>query len=206
MIKKEFLTLPLADLVPYENNPRHNEEAVESVMESIRQTENLDPIEIDENGVILSGHTRKKALQELGFSETQVVRISGLTEEQKRKYRLLANKTNEISEWDFEKLREELEDLDFNGFDFGWDLPETEEKDPETFTEDGAAVLDVFGGSGSTLIACEQTGRKCFMAELSREYIDVIVKRYVNFKESSDGVYLLRNGEKIPYDSAFLTE
>lgn len=142
MIKKEFLTLPLAELVPYENNPRHNEEAVESVMESIRQTENLDPIEIDENGVILSGHTRKKALQELGYTETEVVRISGLTEEQKRKYRLLANKTNEISECDFEKLREELEDLDFNGFDFGWDLPETEEKDPETFTEDEAPEIE----------------------------------------------------------------
>lgn len=141
IIKKEFLTMPLADLVPYENNPRHNEEAVESVMESIRQTDNLDPIEIDENGVILSGHTRKKALQELGYTETEVVRISGLTEEQKRKYRLLANKTNEISEWDFEKLREELEDLDFNGFDFGWDLPDLEEKDPETFTEDEAPEI-----------------------------------------------------------------
>lgn len=74
------------------------------------------------------------------------------------------------------------------------------------FTEDGAAVLDVFGGSGSTLIACEQTGRKCFMAELSPDYIDVIVKRYVNFKESADGVYLMRGGERIPYEMAFLTE
>lgn len=74
------------------------------------------------------------------------------------------------------------------------------------FTEDGAAVLDVFGGSGSTLIACDQTGRKCFMAELSPDYIDVIVKRYVNFKESADGVYLMRDGEKIPYEMAFLTE
>lgn len=138
MIKKEFVTLPLAALIPYENNPRHNDEAVDDVMESIRQTDNLDPIEIDENGVILSGHTRKKALQELGFTETEVVRISGLTEEQKRKYRLLANKTNEISEWDFEKLRQELEDLDFNGWDFGWPETESEDPDPETFTEDEA--------------------------------------------------------------------
>ena len=73
------------------------------------------------------------------------------------------------------------------------------------FSHEGAKVLDCFGGSGSTLIACEQTGRKCYMAELSEEYIDVIVKRYVNFKGSSEGVYLIRNEEKIPYDSAFIS-
>lgn len=73
------------------------------------------------------------------------------------------------------------------------------------FSNEGAKVLDCFGGSGSTLIACEQTGRKCYMAELSEEYIDVIVKRYVNFKGSSEGVYLIRNEEKIPYDSAFIS-
>ena len=94
-IKKEFKTMSLKDLIPYENNPRNNEEAVEYVIESIKQCENLDPIEIDENNVILSGHTRYVALKRLGISKTDVIRYDGLTEEQKKKYRILANKTNE---------------------------------------------------------------------------------------------------------------
>ena len=49
------------------------------------------------------------------------------------------------------------------------------------FTDDGASVLDTFGGSGSTLIACEKTGRRCFMSELSAEYCDVIRKRWAEF-------------------------
>jgi hypothetical protein len=121
MITKEFITVKLGELHPYENNPRINDNAVSHVKASIEQCENLDPIEIDENGVILSGHTRLLALQELGYTETEVVRISGLDEDQKRKYRILANKTNEIADWDFDKLAEELDGLDFDGFDFGFD-------------------------------------------------------------------------------------
>ena len=48
----------------------------------------------------------------------------------------------------------------------------------QDFTNEGDIILDVFGGSGSTLIACEQTGRTCYMAELSPEYVDVIIARY----------------------------
>jgi hypothetical protein len=135
MITKEFITVKLDELHPYENNPRINDNAVSHVKESIKQCENLDPIEIDENGVILSGHTRLLALQELGYTETDVVRISGLDEDQKRKYRILANKTNEIADWDFDKLAEELDGLDFDGFDFGFDGMETNYS-PDEFTED----------------------------------------------------------------------
>lgn len=120
MITKEFITVKLDELHPYENNPRINDNAVSHVKSSIEQCENLDPIEIDENGVILSGHTRLLALRELGYTETEVIRISGLDEDQKRKYRILANKTNEIADWDFDKLEKELDGLDFDGFDFGF--------------------------------------------------------------------------------------
>ena len=122
MVKKEFIKIKTEDLIPYDNNPRHNEEAVPDVAESIRQCGDLDPIEVDENNVILSGHTRLLALQQQGFTETDVIRYTGLTEEQKTKYRLLANKTGEKATWDLEKLAEELDDLDFDGFDFGFDL------------------------------------------------------------------------------------
>ncbi len=63
-------------------------------------------------------------------------------------------------------------------------------------------VLDPFGGSGSTLIACEQTGRVCHTIELDEKYVDVIVERFREFKGSDEGIYLLRDGEKICYEKA----
>ena len=92
MITKELLKLPVADLVPYENNPRViSPEAVNACAESMRQCSALDPIEVDENNVILSGHTRRLALMQLHVEMADVVRYTGLTEEQKQKYRMHNN-------------------------------------------------------------------------------------------------------------------
>ena len=66
-------------------------------------------------------------------------------------------------------------------------------------SREGEIVLDVFGGSGSTLIACEQLNRKCYMCELDPHYCDVILQRYINFKGSDVDVFLLKDGKKIPY-------
>ena len=60
-------------------------------------------------------------------------------------------------------------------------------------------VLDPFGGSGSTLIACEQTDRLCYTAELDEKYCDVIVKRYIEHVGSDEEVFLIRDGKKTPY-------
>lgn len=116
----ELKKVKIADIIPYENNPRKNDEAVDAVAESIRQCGYCAPIVVDENMVILAGHTRLKALKKLGKDEAEVVIRDGLTEEQKKKYRLLDNKTNEFADWDFEKLQFEVADLDFGDFDFGF--------------------------------------------------------------------------------------
>lgn len=134
MVTKEFVTVNLGDIKPYPNNPRINDKAVDDIVASIQQCENLDPIEIDENGVILSGHTRLKALKRLKYTETECIRYSGLTEEQKRKYRLLANKTGEKADWNLDMLGDELQELDFGDFDFGFDMSVFDE--PEEVTED----------------------------------------------------------------------
>mgnify|MGYP002622159552 CR=1 FL=1 len=126
-MKKEYVTLNLHDIHPYPNNPRINDSAVTDVVESIKQCGNCDPIEIDEENIILSGHTRLKALQKLGYTETECVRYTGMTEEQKKKYRLLANKTGEKAEWNLDLLALELEDLDFGDYDFGFDFDKEEE-------------------------------------------------------------------------------
>lgn len=118
----ELKLLPISDIYPYENNPRRNDAAVEAVAESIRQCGYIAPIIIDENNVILAGHTRYKALKLLGKEQAEVIIKAGLSEEQKRKYRLLDNKTAEIAEWDFERLVAELDDLDFGELVLDWGL------------------------------------------------------------------------------------
>lgn len=60
-------------------------------------------------------------------------------------------------------------------------------------------TLDFFLGSGSTLIACEKANRICYGCELSEHYCGVVINRYINFKNSNEDVFLLRDGEKIPY-------
>ena len=355
----------------------------------IEDTIDRHPIIVDENNVILAGHTRLKSLlsQKWG-GDLDVLRVSDLTEEQKKKFRILDNKTNEFAEWDFSKLEEELEDLDFGDFDFDFgtamddqedETPIEEDETPEVendfckagdlwllgnhrlicgdstdvevidrimdgakakllltdppygikadkgfsgaggfsgkgkpierrhysdewdtespgkevfdyiclkaekaiifggnfftdklpvgnhwlvwnkhntmptfsdaelawtnikrnsvklydvewngligkekerfhptqkpvklladilndYTEKGNSVCDFFGGSGSTLIACEQLNRKCFMVELDPHYCSVIVKRYVNIKGDSQNVYLIRGGNRLEYADVF---
>ncbi len=66
-------------------------------------------------------------------------------------------------------------------------------------SQENSIVLDTFGGSGSTLMACEQTNRICFMMELDEKYASVILRRYVENTNNADGVYVLRGGQRIPY-------
>jgi len=114
----EIVTRKLDDIIPYKNNPRKNDSAVDAVAESIRQCGYCAPIIVDENGVILAGHTRLKAVRKLGWTEVEVCVKTGLTEKQKKKFRILDNKTGEAATWDFELLNLELEEIDFGGFDF----------------------------------------------------------------------------------------
>lgn len=118
----------LSDIRPYPGNPRKNDAAVDAVAESIRQCGYISPIIVDEEGVILAGHTRYKALKKLRRKQADVAIAEGLSEEQKRKFRLLDNKVGEIAQWDEDLLRIELGDLDFGQFDFNFpsfELPET---------------------------------------------------------------------------------
>lgn len=96
-IQLRLVTERICNITPYNNNPRKNDCAIDAVAESISQCGYVAPIIVDENLVVLAGHTRLKALKKLGYTETQVIIRDGLSEEQKRKYRLLDNKTAELS-------------------------------------------------------------------------------------------------------------
>ena len=97
--------LSLSAIKPYEKNPRKNDEAVNGVTESIKQFGFQQPIVIDKNDVIVVGHTRYKAAQQLGLEKVPCVRADQLTKEQVKAYRILDNKLNEIATWDFEAAR-----------------------------------------------------------------------------------------------------
>ena len=120
-MEKRYVEIDIADLVPYDRNPRKNDKAVDSVAESMDQVGYITPIVVDENCQILAGETRCKALKKRHVKRDKVLQVFGLTEEQKKKYRLLDNKVGEIAEWDYELLVGELEGMDFDGFDFGFD-------------------------------------------------------------------------------------
>ena len=136
----DIIKLKITEIKPYDKNPRKNDGAVDAVAESIKQCGYCAPIVIDEDNVILAGHTRLKALKKLKYKECECVRKVGMTEEQKRKYRLLDNKTNEFADWDIDLLNGELEGLDFLGFDFGFDI--TDLSEPKEVVEDVAPEVD----------------------------------------------------------------
>ena len=71
------------------------------------------------------------------------------------------------------------------------------------FSEENDSILDCFGGSGSTLIACEQLNRKCYMAELDPKYVSVIVQRWLNLTGRKDEIFCIRDGQKLTYDEVF---
>lgn len=117
----EIINKKVEELIPYENNPRFNDDAVEYVANSIKEFGFKVPIVIDKNGVIIAGHTRYKASMELGLTEVPCIVADDLSEEQIKAFRLADNKVSEKASWDFELLSEELNDLDLNMEDYGFE-------------------------------------------------------------------------------------
>lgn len=121
-------------MIPYENNPRINDNAVDAVAASIKEFGFKVPIVVDKNNVIVSGHTRLKAAQKLGLEEVPVIVADDLTPEQIKAFRLADNKVSELANWDFNALNAELANLsniDMSQFNF-----DIEKIDPDNYGED----------------------------------------------------------------------
>ena len=113
--------IPLEKIKPYENNPRINDDAVKYVANSIKEFGFKVLIIIDENNVIVAGHTRLKAAKKLGFEKVPCIRADDLTENQIKAFRLADNKVGEIATWDFNSLAVELaniENINMSNFNF----------------------------------------------------------------------------------------
>jgi len=102
---------PLGRIKPYPNNPRVNDSAVDAVAASLKEFGWRQPIVVDEDGVIIVGHTRWKAAQKLGMTEVPVHVATGLSPEQIKAYRIADNQVATIADWNFDLLPLELADL-----------------------------------------------------------------------------------------------
>ena len=160
------------ELIPYENNPRINDEAVKYVAESIKQFGWKVPMVIDSNNVIVSGHTRFKAAKELGIEEVPCIIADDLTEEQIKAFRIADNKVGEVAEWDSELLKielGELENLEFDMESFGFDFDDVEEIEEKEREDLGSSLKDEY----SLIIECDDEN------ELEQLYNEMIERGYV---------------------------
>ena len=120
--KREIVYKSLDEIKPYERNARNNDNAVDSVANSVKQFNFNVPITVDKNGVIVSGHTRYKAAKKLGLERVPVIVLDDLTDDEIKAYRLADNKTGELADWNTKLLDEELQSiLDIDMTDFGFD-------------------------------------------------------------------------------------
>ena len=100
----------IAEIKPYPNNPRINDDAVDAVAASLREFGFRQPIVVDADGVIICGHTRYKAAQQLGLEQVPVHVAQDLTPEQIKAYRIADNQTASLADWNYDLLPIELGD------------------------------------------------------------------------------------------------
>ena len=125
MSKLKIEYLKTDELIPYANNPRNNDDAVDYVANSIKEFGFKVPCVIDSEKNVVCGHTRLKAAKKLGIKEVPCIIADDLTEEQIKAFRLSDNKVGELAEWNFNLLDEELNGIfDIDMSDFGFDIGE----------------------------------------------------------------------------------
>lgn len=145
----------IAEIRPYDNNPRHNEAAVDAVASSIKEFGWKQPLVIDKDNVIVVGHTRYLSAKKLGLNEVPCLIADDLTEEQIAAYRLVDNKTNELATWDFERLKAELEgisDIDMSQFGFEELEASLDDVKDDDFDEKGAISETPYSKRGDVFV------------------------------------------------------
>jgi DNA modification methylase len=161
--------IPIEDLKPYENNAKiHTDEQIEQIKKSITEFGMNDPIGIwGKDNLIVEGHGRLIACKQLGFNEVPVIRLDDLTDEQRKAYTLIHNQTTMNTGFDLDILNTELENIDMDMSDFGFDELELddieEEKDivedevPEIPEEPKAKLGDIYQLGNHRLMCGDST-------------------------------------------------
>lgn len=195
----EIITLNIDQIIPYDKNPRVNNHSVEGVKRSIEEFGYIVPMIIDKNNIVIAGHTRLKALKELGIKKVDCIRAEDLTNHQVEAFRIADNKVHEFSMWDYQKLKEEINsinqkdiDVDVLGFsDFEIDNMGADfEADRFTMEEfEEFEELGEWEGLKATVftIKCENKEQQQWLKDL--------IKEEGRLRRSYTAERLLRNGE-----------
>jgi ParB-like chromosome segregation protein Spo0J len=191
----EVVLASLESVIPYANNPRNNVSAVDHVAASIQEFGFRQPIVVDQDMVILVGHTRLEAARQLGLESVPIHIATGLTDSQKRAYRIADNRVAQDSKWDEELLKIELEDLELEGYDLeqtGFTLPELDmlmmEKEEEE-DEDPSLLEDSYTIQYNIIFNDEQEQKQwmSFLKWLKNEYTGTVTisERLVAFAQEA---------------------
>ncbi len=137
------MELRIADLKPYgRNNKKHEDFDIDEIAKSISKYEMIDPVGIwGKDNTIVEGHGRVLACKKLGIDKVPCIRLDHLTDEQRREYAIVHNKSQELAKYDFDNLALELEDLDFSDFSFDFGIDTDTDEDAE-IVEDEAPEVD----------------------------------------------------------------
>lgn len=178
-------TIPLAEIHPYANNPRKNDEAVAGVAASIKRFGFLIPMVIDRNNEIICGHTRYKAAKQLGLAEVPCVIADELTEDEIRAFRLADNKVSEKATWDMDLLPVELAGIMLPMEDFGF-----ESISPDDFGEN--FVLDEGEKKPFQQISITVHDKQAELMLRAIKYVydnDLVNETFTNENHNGNGLY-----------------
>lgn len=167
-----IIQVKVKDIIPYKNNAKkHDQVQINNVAESIKQFGFRQPIVLDKDNVIIIGHCRWLASKKLKLDTVPCHYAEDLTEEQVIKLRNLDNKLNE-SEWDYDLLKDQVINIDFQGFDIDWGIPDIE-SEPQEVTEDIPPEVDEVNEPICKLGDIWQLGEHRLMCGSSLEQFDI---------------------------------
>ena len=178
MQKLKIQYLPIDKLKPYEGNAKeHPQEQIDQIIASIKQFGMNDPIGIwGDECLIVEGHGRLLALQQMGETETPTIRLDHMTDEQRRAYTLAHNKTTMNSGFNAEILNLELESLDIDMTEFGFTIEEINEDEFEPINDEGLPDTQNFD------YILKFGNKQVIMTE--DEYTDLL-QRYTDYAEEN---------------------
>lgn len=201
----QIVNKKVGDLIPYINNPRNNDNAVDAVASAIKNFGFKVPIVVDSKNEIINGHTRLKAAQKLGLEEVPVIVADDLSEEKVKAFRLADNKVSELATWDMEALSMELSEisdleLNFDMSEFGFEELEEEQVeenqdvreddfDGEVLEETTVKTGDIYQLGRHRLSCGDSTSQEHINKLLNGEKVNVVyTDPPYGMKKESDGV------------------
>ena len=193
----QIIEKSIESIIPYDKNPRLNDEAVKYVAESIQQFGFKVPIIIGQDNVIIAGHTRIKAAKELGYKTVPCIAADDLTPEQIKAFRLADNKVAEKAEWDFDLLGDELDDIlniDMEAFGFDFEIEEEQEVQEDDYEAElpekpKAKLGDIYQLGNHRLMCGDSTKEEDVKKLMNGEIADLVfTDPPYGMKKEKDGV------------------